>query len=288
MSEFLSAPIDQIIESRWQPREGVGTITAFEELVANVKMHGIKSPLKAFVNEEGTYELITGHRRRQAAIEAGLTHVPLIVVAMPKDGAGLRALREETLFDNLLHEPLTPLEEASAFKALQEEEGYSIRQVAERLGKSRGYITNRLDLLRMPEDVQGLVSSREDTLHHVKEIAKVKDPERRAELIEETKAGASYQDIRARVDQVVDAKDRKLLRELRKMAKERRQESQSQPHHAPGVGTCTAAGQHCPHCGDGRGREICNGCGHSRWIIAFGNIEDYQRALAMVGILIQG
>jgi len=325
MSKFLKVPVHLIVESRWQPREGTGDPGAFEELVANVKVHGITNPLKAFVNKEGAYELITGHRRRRAAIKAGLTHVPVIVVATPKDEAGLRALREEVLFDNLLHEPLSPLEEAKAFKALQEDEGYSIRQMAERLGKSRGYITNRLGLLQAPEDVQEMVSLRKDTLVHAQEISKVEDPKQRAELVEEAKAGASYQDIKARVDEVIsDGADTHQAPTYKEPALPESPEEEptsepiegeelteerlipvngngkttyvsvpSQPeeitrrHVAPSAGGCTAAAIHCPHCGDGRGREVCNGCGRSRWIIAFGKFEDYQRALAMVGPLIQ-
>jgi ParB family chromosome partitioning protein len=263
MTEFLNVRVDQLVESRWQPREGIGDPVAFEALAASVKMRGVKDPLKAFVNEEGAYELITGHRRRRAAIKAGLTHVPLIVVPTPKDEAGLRALREEVLFDNLLHEPLTPLEEARAFKALQEEEGYSIRQMAERLGTSKDYIDKRLALLRHPEDVQEMVSLRSDTILHAREIAKtvyVSVPDRPEESIPE----------------------RGLDRET-----EERTQSLPYKHVSPAIGAPTAAGQHCPHCGDGRGREICNVCGRSRWIIAFDNIEDYQRALALVGTFIQ-
>jgi ParB/RepB/Spo0J family partition protein len=325
MTRFLNVRIDQIVESRWQPREGIGDSGAFEDLVANVKVHGITNPLKAFVNKEGAYELITGHRRRRAAIKAGLTHVPVIVVATPKDEVGLRALREEVLFDNLLHEPLSPLEEAKAFKALREEEGYSIRQMAERLGKSKSYIGERLGLLDRPEDVQELVSARADTLRHAREISRVEDPRQRAELVEEAKAGASYQDIKARVDEMIPGRadtHQALTYKEPALSEPPEEEPSSEPiegeelteerlipvngngrttyvsvpsqpeelarrHVAPSAGGCTAAAIHCPHCGDGRGREVCNGCGHARWIIAFSSFEDYQRALAMVGSLIQ-
>lgn len=325
MSKFLNIRVDQIVESRWQPREGAGDPEAFDRLVANVKIHGVTDPLKAFMNEEEAYELVTGHRRRRAAIKAGLTHVPVIVVGTPKDAAGLRALREEVLFDNLLHEPLSPLEEARAFKALQEDEGYSIREMADRLGKSKSYVSERLSLLDKSSDVQDLVSARADTLRHAREIAKVEDPEQRTELIEEAKAGASYQDIKAKVDQVIPVKAHTGRSPFTPQAQEEEPEpieerlipvngngttvyisvpeSDPEPtvdevteaapqpiqykHTNPAIGAPTAAGQHCPHCGDGRGRERCNACGRDRWIIAFDNVEDYSRALTLIGWLTQ-
>jgi len=369
MDRFLNVPVDQIVESRWQPREDVGDPAAFAELVANVKMHGIKAPLRAFVNEDGIYELIAGHRRRQAAAVAGLTHVPLVVVGIvPRSEEDLRALREEVLFDNLLHEPLTPLEEARAFKALQEEEGYSIRRIAERLGKSKGYVQHRLELLQAPEDVQKLACTRAGTLRHAQTIAKVEDADKRAELIEQVRAGATTREIEAQVDQVVslrrDARrppsppdedkeptlpeppEEELYPEpAEEIAEERlipvngngktvyisipgrsegptpepgpdretalrqdfgetssssvetlsqaaqdveeRVQQVTWKHANPAIGAPTAAGQHCPHCGDSQGREICNVCGRNRWIIAFSNIEDYQRALALIGVLVR-
>jgi ParB family chromosome partitioning protein len=207
MSELLSARVDQIVESRWQPREGVGDPAAFQELVASVKLHGVTAPLKAFADGDGTYELVTGHRRWRAAAQAGLTHVPLVVVDAPQDEAALQALHEEVLFDNLLHEPLTPLEEARAFQVLHEE-GYSLRQIARRLGKSKTYVSDRFRLLSKPEEVQQLVSARPTTLRHALEIAKVEDSELRSELVEEARAGATLSDVKARVDEIVFGGDR--------------------------------------------------------------------------------
>jgi len=340
MSKFLNIRVDQTVESRWQPREGVGDPDAFDELVANVKVHGITNPLKAFINSDGAYELITGHRRRRAAIRAGLTHIPLIVVATPKDEAGLRALHAEVLFDNLLHEPLTPLEEARAFKALQEEEGYSIRQMAEQLGKSKSYVGEKLKLLDMPKGVQEMVSARADTARSAREIAKVEDPEQQAKLIEQAKAGATTREIEAEVTKAISPKPQVRQAPTRKgpalpdppeeephsetieepvgerripvngngkttyvTAPAQAEEPTPEPERDQEIrmriqqvtrklrpsGVCSAAAMHCPHCGDGQGRETCNSCGRSRWIIAFGSFEDYQRAieeLVKAGVLV--
>ena len=85
---------------------------------------------------------------------------------------------ELAITENLQREDLHPLDEAMAFGRMQTELGYSYAQIAERLGKSKGYVQNRMRLLQLEEDLQLLVAERPDTLKHVSEIAKVSDSNR--------------------------------------------------------------------------------------------------------------
>ena len=57
------------------------------------------------------------------------------------------------------------------------EHGYSIRKLAEKLGKDKGYLENRLRLADAPPEVRELVSLRKDTLSHAYELMKVDGPE---------------------------------------------------------------------------------------------------------------
>ena len=57
------------------------------------------------------------------------------------------------------------------------EHGYSIRKLAEKLGKDKGYLENRLRLADAPPEVRELVSLRKDTLSHAYELMKVAGPE---------------------------------------------------------------------------------------------------------------
>ena len=91
------------------------------------------------------------------------------------------------LIENLQREDLSPLEEAGMYDRMIRDHGYSIRKLADKLGKDKGYLENRLRLADAPEEIRELVSLRKDTLSHAYELMKVEDPKKRrrlAELIE--------------------------------------------------------------------------------------------------------
>jgi len=62
------------------------------------------------------------------------------------------------------------------------EHGYSVRKLAQKLGKDKGYLENRLRLADAPPEVRELVSLRKDTLSHAYELLKVEDPKKRRRL----------------------------------------------------------------------------------------------------------
>jgi len=86
------------------------------------------------------------------------------------------------VIENLQREDLSPLDEAAIFARMTTELGYSIRKLADKLGKDKGYIENRLRLVAAPADVRALVAERSDTISHAYELMKIDDPARRAEL----------------------------------------------------------------------------------------------------------
>ena len=65
------------------------------------------------------------------------------------------------------------------------EHGYSIRRLADKLGKDKGYLENRLRLADAPPEVRELVSLRKDTLSHAYELMKVADPKKRKRLADQ-------------------------------------------------------------------------------------------------------
>src|SRR5690349_16717725 len=69
------------------------------------------------------------------------------------------------------------------------EHGYSIRKLADKLGKDKGYLENRLRLADAPPEVRELVSLRKDSLSHAYELMKVEDPKKRRKLAEQVARG---------------------------------------------------------------------------------------------------
>jgi ParB family chromosome partitioning protein len=116
------------------------------ELSTSIQAHGLLQPIVVRPTADG-FEIIAGERRYRAAVIAGLSHIPALVrdVSDPIELA---------LIENLQREDLSPLEEAEALALLIERHGYSHRQVAEMLGKSRPYVSNMLSLTRLPDVVK--------------------------------------------------------------------------------------------------------------------------------------
>jgi ParB family chromosome partitioning protein len=186
-----------IARIRPNPFQARHTFTGVEELAAAVRAHGFTTRLRVRrdPNDRGMFQLVFGERRLRAAQLVGLESVPCDVAEHSDDD-----LIEIGLAENIQRRDLDPLEEAEAFQRFIDQRGYSIRRLAERLGKDKGYIENRLALLRVPEDVQQLVSSRPDTMRAARIIAQLPSAELRQPLIDGLIAGdLTQQDIAANV-----------------------------------------------------------------------------------------
>jgi ParB family transcriptional regulator, chromosome partitioning protein len=123
------------------------------ELIESVKQHGIISPLMLAPDGAGGFTIIAGERRYRAAKAAKLRAVPAQV--RDADGAGLTM----AVAENVIRADLSPLEEARAYQRLVEEHGDS-RKVARLVGKSEKLVSERIDLLRLPEEAQQLLAAR--------------------------------------------------------------------------------------------------------------------------------
>jgi ParB family chromosome partitioning protein len=119
------------------------------ELSESIKTHGLLQPVVVRRVQDG-FELLAGERRFRAAKLAGMTHIPALVRQVEDP-------LEIALIENLQREDLTPLEEAEALAQLIERHGYSHRQVADILGKSRPYVSNMLALTRLSPAIKGEV-----------------------------------------------------------------------------------------------------------------------------------
>src|SRR5437016_11624619 len=146
-------------------------------LAASIREHGVLQPI--LVRPAGSeYEIIAGERRWRASKLAGKETIPAIVERFD-DATAL----EIALIENLQREDLSPLDEALIYKKMTDELGYSIRNLAGKLGKDKGYVENRLRLATAPDDVREMVAKRNDTISEAYELMKIEDKRRRRALI---------------------------------------------------------------------------------------------------------
>jgi ParB family chromosome partitioning protein len=141
-------PVDVILRNPRQPREQFDT-KDLDELTASIREHGVIQPLIVVPGTDGTYTLIAGERRLEAAKRAGLRTVPAVLRQ-----ASDRELLELALIENIQRAELNPLEEAAAYRQLTEDFGLSHEEVASRVGKSRPAVSNTLRLLQLSETVK--------------------------------------------------------------------------------------------------------------------------------------
>jgi ParB family chromosome partitioning protein len=176
-------PLERIEPNPEQPRL-VFNEESLQELAASVKEHGILQPILVRPLDAGRYQLIAGERRWRASKLAGLDTIPALIEDIDDDTA-----LEIAIIENLQREDISPLDEAAMYDRMVHEHGYSIRKLADKLGKDKGYLENRLRLADAPVEVRELVSLRKDTLSHAYELMKVEDPKKRKRLAAQVAAG---------------------------------------------------------------------------------------------------
>ena len=177
-------PLDRITPNPEQPRMNFDE-DALAELAASVTEHGVLQPILVRpTGELQRYQLVAGERRWRAARAAGLREIPALIEQLDDETA-----LEIGIIENLQREDLSPLEEAMIYDRMTQEHGYSVRRLAQKLGKDKGYIENRLRLAGAPTEIKQLVSLRKDTVSHAYELLKVEDPKKRRRLAEQVASG---------------------------------------------------------------------------------------------------
>ncbi len=147
--------IDAIARNPRQPRQTFKE-AELDELAGSIREYGVIQPLIVSPAMGGTYTLIAGERRWQAARRAGLRTVPVVI-----RNASDQQLLELALIENVQRADLNPIEEAEAFQHLAKEFGLSHEDIAGRVGKSRVAVTNTLRLLEAASAVkQALVDGK--------------------------------------------------------------------------------------------------------------------------------
>ncbi len=172
--------LDELRSNPYQPRKTFDE-EALQELSDSIKEHGVFQPIIVKKGIKG-YEIIAGERRVKASIMAGLKEIPAIVRDFND-----QEMMEIALLENLQRENLTAIEEANAYKKLQENLNITQEELAKRLGKSRSHITNMLGLLSLPDDIQKDVQEKNISMAHARVLSKLENKEQQENLVKKIK-----------------------------------------------------------------------------------------------------
>lgn len=187
--EIVELPLDKIKPNPYQPRY-VFDEEELKELSLSIKAHGIIQPI--IVKKVGDYyTIIAGERRYRASKLAHQQTIPAIVRQYEKS-----KMIELALIENLQRENLSPIEEAKAYNQIMRELDLTQKEVAERVGKTRSYVTNMLGLLNLPEKVLKLVDEKKLSMGHARALSKLLDKERIMSLSNQIiEKGLSVRDV---------------------------------------------------------------------------------------------
>ncbi len=167
--------INRVEPDRTQPRFNFDE-DALEELSLSIKQYGVLQPL--LVKKDGDrFIIIAGERRWRASKLAGLKEIPVI----ENDGDAERIL-EISLIENIQREDLNIIEEARAYKRLQDEFGLKQDEIAEKVNKSRSAITNSLRLLKLNKKVIDMIINDMISSGHGRALLAIENENKQLEL----------------------------------------------------------------------------------------------------------
>ena len=175
-AQLAQLPVDAIHANPRQPRRRFEP-EATTGLASSIKQQGLLQPVVVRPRQAGGYELIAGERRWRAAREVGIEMLPALVREADDRDTLLLALVE-----NVAREQLSPVEEARAYASLVDEFELSLGDVAERVGRSKSSVSNRLRLLELPEEVLWMVARGELTEGHARAVLSLPDHDARKKL----------------------------------------------------------------------------------------------------------
>lgn len=151
-------PLEHVVPDPQQPRKTFDP-AALDELADSIREYGLLQPVVVRPADDDRYIIVAGERRWRACKLAGKTSVDAKILRID----AMRAF-EIALAENVQRDSLLPLEEAAAYGRLMEERSLRQADVARLVGVDRRRVSDKLALLRLPPDVQALVSGRQDNL----------------------------------------------------------------------------------------------------------------------------
>lgn len=171
--------VEKIKPNPFQPRREFDE-ARLKDLAESIRMYGILQPLtvtrKEFEKPDGglgvEYELIAGERRLRASKIAGLQQVPALIRSGEQDD---KVKLELAIIENLQREDINSVDRARAFKRLADEFGMKHVQIAEKVGKSREYVSNTMRILDLPEEILNALSEGKISEGHTRPLLMLTD-----------------------------------------------------------------------------------------------------------------
>lgn len=172
-AEVYDIPQDLILPNPNQPRKRFD-FDELESLAQSIRENGILQPITVRRTDEKKFELIAGERRLRAARLVGLVKIPAIVIDMQQKDSALFAIIE-----NLQRQSLSFFEEAEAIEKLINEYNMSRDDICKKLGIANSTLSNKLRILKLPEEMRFKLSRAGLTERHARALLALEDDNQR-------------------------------------------------------------------------------------------------------------
>lgn len=155
--------ITDIQKNPYQPRKEFDR-EKLDELAQSIKENGIIQPIIVRQSPVIGYEILAGERRYRASLLAGLRSIPAVIKQLSD-----QEMMVQSIIENLQRENLNPIEEARAYESLVEK-GFTHAEIADKMGKSRPYISNSIRLLSLPDAILSEVENGKLSQAHARSL----------------------------------------------------------------------------------------------------------------------
>ncbi|MBS7388832.1 MAG: ParB/RepB/Spo0J family partition protein [Oscillospiraceae bacterium] len=176
-AEIYNIPQTMIVPNPNQPRKRFD-YDELENLAQSIRENGILQPITVRKREDKKYELVSGERRLRAARLVGMVKIPSIVINIDDKNSAMFSIIE-----NLQRQSLDFFEEAEAIEKLVGEYAMSREEVAQKLGLAPSTVSNKLRILRLPEEMRFELARAGLTESHARALLMLEDDNQRARAL---------------------------------------------------------------------------------------------------------
>ncbi len=176
-TEIYNIPQAMIVPNPNQPRKRFD-YDELENLAQSIRENGILQPITVRKREDKKYELVSGERRLRAARLVGMVKIPSIVINIDDKNSAMFSIIE-----NLQRQSLNFFEEAEAIEKLVGEYAMSREEVAQKLGLAPSTVSNKLRILRLPEEMRFELARSGLTESHARALLMLEDDNQRARAL---------------------------------------------------------------------------------------------------------
>lgn len=176
-AEIYNIPQAMIVPNPNRPRKRFD-YDELENLAQSIRENGILQPITVRKREDKKYELVSGERRLRAARLVGMVKIPSIVINIDDKNSAMFSIIE-----NLQRQSLNFFEEAEAIEKLVGEYAMSREEVAQKLGLAPSTVSNKLRILRLPEEMRFELARSGLTESHARALLMLEDDNQRARAL---------------------------------------------------------------------------------------------------------